>query len=103
MKRTVEFLVEIQVTWPPDRPRDERDRLIGEESVKARELAEQGHLLRIWRIPGRWANVGLWQAEDATALHHVLSLLPLFPWMDIHVRPLAAHPSDPSPGRAGRS
>ena len=91
----MEFLVEIQVNWPHGKADEQRERLIGEESRRARELADQGHLVRIWRIPGSWANVGIWQAEDATALHQVLSSLPLFPWMDVHVRVLARHPSDP--------
>jgi muconolactone delta-isomerase len=28
-------------------------------------------------------------------LHQALSSLPLFPWLTVHVRPLAAHPNDP--------
>jgi muconolactone D-isomerase len=92
----MEFLVEIQIDLPVDTPSDERDRLVGEEARRSRELGELGHLVRIWRIPGRWANVGIWQAEDATQLHQVLSSLPLFPWMDVQVRPLAAHPADPA-------
>jgi muconolactone D-isomerase len=92
----MEFLVEIEINLPVDMPGDKRDLLVGEEGRRARELAELGHLVRLWRIPGRRANVGLWQAEDATELHGALSSLPFFPWMDIHVRPLAAHPSDPA-------
>jgi muconolactone D-isomerase len=32
---------------------------------------------------------------DATVLHEALSSLPLYPWMDINVHPLAVHPNDP--------
>jgi muconolactone D-isomerase len=45
----------------------------------------------MWRIPGRRANVGIWQAADASELHESISSLPLFPWMDVRVRPLADH------------
>jgi len=31
-------------------------------------------------------------------LHRILSALPLFPYMDIHVTPLAVHPSDVNAG-----
>lgn len=91
----MEFLVEIEVRWPPDGDKTQKDRLVAAEGRRARELAADGALLRLWRVPGRWANVGLWQAEDATALHDALSSLPLYPWLDVRVRPLARHPSDP--------
>jgi muconolactone delta-isomerase len=44
--------------------------------------------------PGRWANWGLWEAEDATALHEAISSLPLWPWMSVTVHPLAVHVND---------
>lgn len=47
--------------------------------------------MRIWRIPGKVANVGIWDAPDASALHEALSSLPLFPWMSIEVTALATH------------
>jgi muconolactone D-isomerase len=93
-----EFLVEITVLWPPDGDRARRDELIAAESRRAGELADAGIIKRLWRIPGRWANVGLWCAPDASALHAAISSLPFFPWLEVTVRPLAAHPSDPGPG-----
>ena len=95
----MEFLVEIDIRWPVDGDEARRRELVEAERRRSGELAEAGLLVRLWRIPGRWANVGLWHARDATELHEALSSLPRFPWMRISVRPMAAHPSDP--GRAG--
>jgi muconolactone D-isomerase len=86
-----EFLVEIEIEWPPAMPGDERAALLAAEAERGRELRRAGALVRIWRIPGRRANVGLWEAADATELHGLLSSLPVFPWMNIQVRPLAEH------------
>jgi muconolactone delta-isomerase len=97
----MEFLVSIAVEWPPDGDPEKKQLLIGKEGKRANELAEAGTIRRLWRIPGRWANVGLWEAEDATALHEALVSLPLYPWLDIDVQPLARHPSDPSPRSRG--
>jgi muconolactone D-isomerase len=42
--------------------------------------------------PGRFANIGMWRARDATEVHELLGDLTFFPWMDIVVEPLARHP-----------
>ena len=97
----MEFLVHIEVSWPPDGDPDEKARLIAAEGARARELIGDGRIRRLWRIPGRWANYGLWEAPDATVLHAALTSLPLSAWCDIEVEPLATHPSDPGPAAAG--
>lgn len=91
----MEFLVRIDVKWPPDGDAETKARLAEEEAARAAELAASGVLRRLWRIPGRWANYGLWEAKDATELHAALASLPFYPWLEIDVRPLAEHPSDP--------
>lgn len=87
--------MEITVRWPPDGDPERKVLLLEAEVARARDLAQSGHLKRLWRRPGAWANVGLWQAGDATELHEKLSSLPFYPWLDITVHPLARHPSDP--------
>jgi muconolactone D-isomerase len=94
----MEFLVHIQVRWPPDGDPLELDRLVEAEHRRAAELGAEGTILRLWRIPGRFANWGLWSAVDATRLHAALASLPLYRWLDITVHPLAIHPSDPATG-----
>jgi len=91
----MEFLVHIEVRYPADGDRDELARLSAAETVRAKELAEAGTLRRLWRVPGRWANYGIWEAPDATSVDASLASLPMFPWLDIDVQPLAQHPRDP--------
>ena len=87
----------IDVRWPADGDANEFARLTAAERVRAADLAREGRICRLWRIPGSRANWGLWDAPDATALHDAISSLPLFPWLAVEVRPLAAHPNDPAP------
>ena len=50
------------------------------EATHSRELAAQGHLLRLWRPPlqpGEWKTLGLFAAEDAAQLEEVLASMPL--------------------------
>jgi len=94
----MEFLVEIEVTFPPDGDPRQKAELIAAEGKRARELAVAGIVRRLWRQPGRWANFGIWEAPDATALHEAISSLPFYPWLKVVVKPLAAHPSDPGRG-----
>jgi muconolactone D-isomerase len=77
-----------------------RDELVAAEAARGRELRAAGAIVRIWRIPGRTANAGIWSTPDATALHEALTSLPLFAWMSVHVTPLAVHPLEA--GDAGR-
>ena len=91
----MEFLVRIQIDWPPEAPEAERERIFTEELAVGQQLARAGLLRRLWRIPGRWANWSLYEVADATELHAALSTLPLYPWMDIEVHALAEHPNDP--------
>jgi muconolactone D-isomerase len=93
----MEFLVRITIDIPADMPQEQSRELAQREAERAGELASQGRLVRLWRVPGRRANVGLWSAKDATQLHEALASLPLFPYMDIALEPLARHPSDPPP------
>jgi muconolactone D-isomerase len=98
----VQFLVHIEVTWPADGDAAERERRIAGERARARELAEAGVIRRLWRVPGRWANWGLWEAQDATAVHGAIVSLPMWPYLDVEVIPLADHPSDPGASSAER-
>lgn len=79
---TSEFLVRMENLLPAGFPPDERARLLRAEAVRARELASAGILLRLWRVAGRRANVGIWRATTAAELHDALESLPLFPYLE---------------------
>ena len=88
----MEFLVRINVELSADVTGARRRELLEAEAVRGRELLASGALRRIWRMPGRRANVSLYETSDATELHALLMSLPLWPWMDVHVEALATHP-----------
>ena len=69
------------------------DRLKAEEKAKAQELQRQGIWLHLWRIAGQYSDISVFDVPDHDALHAILSTLPLFPFMDVKVMPLARHPS----------
>jgi muconolactone D-isomerase len=87
----MEFLVEIQVVFPPDMPAAQLDDVMAREAARGRELKRAGTIVRIWRIPGRRANVGIWRGETADEIHEALTSLPAFPWIDARVTALATH------------
>lgn len=88
----MEFLVRIEVRLPADLSEVERADLAARELARGKALRDAGTIVRIWRVPGRYANVAIWKAADATDLHELLTSLPLFPWLDVDVEPLALHP-----------
>ncbi|MEX0429252.1 muconolactone Delta-isomerase [Nocardioides sp. DS6] len=90
----MEFLVRFDTALPETMTDERRAELKSAERARAMELREAGVLKRLWRVPGRRAVVGLWEAPDATALHDALTSLPQFPWMDVTVEALATHPQE---------
>jgi muconolactone D-isomerase len=96
----MEFLVHIVIELPTDLDDGQRARLVEAESERARNLADEGLLRRLWRVPGQTANWGLWECPDATTLHEAIASLPLWPWAQVHVHPTAHHPNDPRSGHA---
>jgi len=74
----------------------------GREAARSRQLAEQGHLLRLWRPPlkpGEWRTIGLFAAADHGDLEKVLTSMPLRVWRADKITPLSPHPNDPDGGR----
>jgi len=91
-----EFLTTFVIDVPegtPDRAVEETE---AREAKRAEELAGQGHLRRLWRLPGRGRSLGLWQAASPAQLQAILRSLPLDPWMTVQTTPLTPHPSDPA-------
>jgi len=95
----MEFLVEFELEIPVGTPHEEVERGTRAESVAAAKLAEDGHLVRLWRWPlvgdGTTA-VGLYQADSAAELDGLLRALPIAAWLRVTVTPLEAHPNDPA-------
>lgn len=95
-----EYLVELTTTVPAGTDPGEVDRRRADESARARELAAQGHLFRLWRPVGELRSIGVWRADDEAQLREqVLASLPLWPWMTAVVTAVQPHPNDP--GGAG--
>ena len=91
----MEFLVHMEVAALIEGGDGAEKMLREQESVRARELAEKEILLRLWRVPGRRENWGIWKADNCDELHNALASLPLFKYLTITVHPLASHPNDP--------
>jgi muconolactone delta-isomerase len=66
------------------------------EARRAKELAGQGRLLRLWRLPGPSRALGLWEAGNPAEMQAILKSLPLDSWMTVETTPLTRHPSDPA-------
>lgn len=95
----MEFLVDMVTTVPDGTTSADIEAIRAREAARSRELAAQGHLLRLWRpplAPGEWRTLGLFQAADAEALEHVLASMPLRVWRRDTVTALTPHPNDPA-------
>lgn len=88
------FLVRMDVNLPVDMPSEEAAAIKAVEKAYSQDLQKRGKWRHIWRVVGEYSNYSVFDAESNDELHTMLSGLPLFPYMDISVTPLAKHPSD---------
>jgi muconolactone D-isomerase len=98
----MEFLVEFVVVVPPGTPESDVDRRRRAEAVAARKLADDGHLVRLWRAAaatGTSRAIGIYEVDDQQQLDGLLEALPLYDWMQITVTALERHPNDRSAAR----
>jgi muconolactone delta-isomerase len=101
--QATEFLTTFTITIPDGTPEQAVEQTEAAEAARARELAGQGHLERLWVLgPGR--TLGLWRALDPAEMQAILKSLPLDAWMDVETTQLTEHPSDPAndPGDPAR-
>ncbi|MGA8339467.1 MAG: muconolactone Delta-isomerase [Solirubrobacteraceae bacterium] len=86
-------MAEMEVRLPHDMPTDQADELKAREREYSQALQRDGRWAHLWRVAGRWANVSVLDVGSIDELHELLSGLPLFPYLDIRVTPLARHPN----------
>lgn len=86
-----EYLVRITVNRPVAMVDSQWESVLRREAEHAGRYRAAGTILRIWRLPGTTANVGIWSAQTATELHDKLAALPAFPYMKVDVQALAQH------------
>lgn len=90
----MKYLVHMDVSLPVDMPAAEAAEIKATEKEYSQRLQRSGKWPEIWRVVGEYANYSVFDVDSHDELHEILQNLPLFPYMDITVVPLAKHPSD---------
>jgi len=87
------YLVRMDVRIPTGSDPKQMDEIKAREKAYSQELQRDGRWVHLWRVVGEYANYSVFDVGSNDELHQLLSALPLFPYMEIHVTPLAQHPS----------
>jgi muconolactone D-isomerase len=87
------YLVRMDVRIPTGSDQKQMDEIKAREKAYSQELQRDGRWVHLWRVVGEYANYSVFDVSSNDELHQLLSALPLFPYMEIHVTPLAQHPS----------
>jgi muconolactone delta-isomerase len=98
----MEYFVDMTTHVPQGTPEATVNDIRSREALRARELAAEGRLVRLWRpplAPGQWRTFGLFTADDDRELDKVLASMPLHVWRTDEVTPLSGHPNDPHSAR----
>jgi len=88
------FMVEMDLDVPYDVDKVQFEDMKAREKARSQELQRAGKWSLIWRVAGRYANVRIFDVEDAGELHDIMMSLPLYPFMTVKVTALCRHPSD---------
>ena len=99
----MEYLVTMTTHIPEGTTPESVDDVRAREATRSRELAAEGHLVRLWRPPlqpGEWRTLGVFAADDEVELEKVLSSMPLRIWRTDEVTQLSPHRNDPAPPRS---
>lgn len=91
---STEFLTTFLVTIPAGTSSAAVDTMLGREAERARVLAAEGRLIRLWTLPGG-RNLGHWQAGDSDAMQGIVQSLPMADWLTVDTVRLTRHPNDP--------
>src|ERR1700738_1736037 len=73
---TVEFLVEFEINVPEGTPESEVKERENAEAVAAAKLVDDGHLVRLWKLPVTYGDtkvLGLYRARGEAELHAILA------------------------------
>jgi len=92
------FHARMDVRIPHDLDPEVRAGIVAREKTYSQQLQRSGKWPHLWRIVGEYSNISIFDVESTDELHDLLSGLPLFPYMDVTVTPLATHPSDVAAG-----
>lgn len=87
------YLVRMDVKIPHDLPASQADEIKAREKAYSQALQHDGRWPHLWRVVGEYANYSVFDVASNDELHQLLSQLPLFPYMQLQVTPLAQHPS----------
>lgn len=88
------FAVNMDVKIPYDLDPEVKADTVAREKAYSHKLQQEGEWVHIWRNAGQYSNLSIFDVKDNERLHEILWNLPLFPFMDVAVTPLAVHPSD---------
>ena len=87
------YMVHMVVNIPASVSPAEADEIKRREKAYSQDLQRAGTWRHLWRVVGEYANVSIFDVASNDELHTLLSGLPLFPYMQIKVTPLANPPS----------
>ena len=83
----------MDVHFPPHLTPEEVTDFKAREKEYSGQLQRSGKMKGIWRVVGEYSNYSIYDAADNDELHGIFEGFPMYPYMKIHVTPLAQHPN----------
>ena len=86
------FMARMKVNWPRDIDPQEAQALTTAERQYSARLQRSGKWKHLWRTTGYFGNISIFEVDSHEEMHEILANLPFFPFIDLELVPLSAHP-----------
>ncbi|HLU87662.1 MAG TPA: muconolactone Delta-isomerase family protein [Taishania sp.] len=87
------YVVEMDVKIPESWSEEKLDDYLKREQETSQKWQKSGQWVYLWRVAGKYSNISVIEADSPDELHHIISSLPLFPYMNIKVTSVCKHPN----------
>ncbi len=84
------FLIKTEISNVPNMDQQTFQSMVKEQWNYILELKKKGQLIEAYRMAGQKGGIAIAKVENHGELNQILSMMPLYPWLETNAIPLIA-------------
>lgn len=82
------FLIKTEISNVPNMDQETFQKMVKEQWDYILDLKKKGSLIEAYRMAGRKGGIAIARVENHGELNQILSMMPLYPWLETNALPL---------------